>query len=61
MKLDVGNRRALADRIRRALHEDLADRKGLGDALASCNPRVREQLDRDHTDVIAKEIEAYFV
>ncbi len=60
MKLNIGDVRALADRIRRSIHEDLADRVGIGDALADCDPDVRAKIDKDHTDVIAKEIEAYF-
>lgn len=60
MKMSIGDVRALADRIRRALHTDLEGRSGIGNALEGCDREVREEIDKTHTDLIAKEIEAYF-
>ena len=58
--MSTGDARALAGRIRRALHTDLEGRSGIGNALEGCDREAREEIDKTHTDLIAKEIEAYF-
>ena len=60
MKMSTGDVRALADKIRRVLHTDLEGRSGIGNELEGCDREVREEIDKTHTDLISKEIEAYF-
>ena len=60
MKMSAGDVRALADRIRRALHTDLEGRSGIGNELEGCDREVREEIDKTHTDLIAKEITEFF-
>ncbi len=60
MQIDKGAAMALADRIRRAMHGDLEDRAGIGNELQGCDRDVREEINKTHTNLIAKEIEAFF-
>ncbi len=60
MKMSTGDARALADRIRRVIHTDLTNRRGIGDALSTCDQKTYEEINKTQTGLIATEIEAYF-
>lgn len=60
MKMSKGDARALASKIRKAVHEDMMGRKGIGNAFEEVDEEILEEIHKTHTDIIAKVIERYF-